>query len=134
MRISLFSTGLALLALGTVAACTSTPMDSNSPPPSHDVGIIQNAASAGPNAFSPSNLVMSLATTTKVVWYNGDFTSSSYGTNGTAHRLASDDGTTFTSTNIAPEGTFQATFTAPGTYTYHCQIHSTMTGTVTVNP
>ena len=134
MKASSYSTGLAFLTLGAVVSCTSTPMDSNAPPPSYDVSIIQNAASAGPNAFSPPNIVISLATMNKVVLYNADFTSSSYGTNGTTHRLASDDGTTFTSTNIDPEGTFQKTFSTAGTYAYHCEIHNTMTGTVTVNP
>ena len=66
---------------------------------------MQNAATAGANAFLPDNIVISLAQTNKVVWYNGDFQSTTYGPNGTAHRLTSDDGTTFVSNNINPENT-----------------------------
>ncbi len=36
--------------------------------------------------------------------------------------------------NIAPNGTYQHTFSAAGTYPYHCSIHSVMTGTVVVDP
>jgi len=49
------------------------------------------------------------------------------------HNVSSDDGS-FTSGPPSYSGTFQRTFTTPGTYTYHCQVHgsSGMVGTVTV--
>ena len=40
----------------------------------------------------------------------------------------------FSSGNMADSETFTFTFTAPGTYAYHCTIHPTMVGTITVNP
>src|ERR1051325_12074456 len=49
------------------------------------------------------------------------------------HTITSDDGTSFDTGNIAP-GTNES-FTAPstpGTYAYHCKIHATMHGSVTV--
>ena len=112
-------------------------MDNNGPQiPSHDITIKKNAALLGATAFSPVNLTFSLAQKTKVTWYNGDITGSgSYGgSTGTSHRLISDDGTTFHSSTLAPGDIFSPIFHIPGTFTYHCEIHPTMTGTVTVNP
>ena len=103
-------------------------------PPPHDVDIVQNAPAAGPNAFSPSNVVISLASRNTITWFNADLNGPYGGASGTDHRLKSDDGTTFQSGIIPPEGVYQAPFSAPGTYTYHCEIHPEMTGTVTVNP
>jgi plastocyanin len=102
----------------------------------HDVRIVQGAATSGPNAFSPANFTISLATQDTVKWWNRDFSDNgSYGGNsGVTHRLVSDDGATFQSPNIPSNGTFVATFNAQGSYDYHCSIHPAMTGTVTVNP
>jgi plastocyanin len=114
-------------------SCSSNPIGDDGGPPAHDVDIVQDAAQAGPNAFSPSNPVFSLASQNTVTWYNADF--SGYGgLFGTAHHLKSDDGTSFDSGVIQAGGVFQATFSAPGIHPYHCEIHSGMTGTVTVDP
>lgn len=43
------------------------------------------------------------------------------------HNVRSDDGS-FTSGAPAGTGTFQRTYTAPGTYGFHCQVHGTGTG------
>ena len=101
-----------------------------------DVRITRDAATKGPNAFSPPNFTISLASRQSVTWLNRDVTSSGPygGSPGVTHRLVSDDGTTFTSDNIAPNSTFVATLSAPGTYGYHWSIHPAMTGTLTVNP
>jgi plastocyanin len=50
---------------------------------------------------------------------------------GSDHTWTADDGT-FSSGNLAPGDTFEFTFTEPGTYTFACRIHPTMTGTITV--
>jgi plastocyanin len=100
----------------------------------HDIAVTQGASGKGASAFSPANFTLSLASQTRVTWLNRDVGSGGYGNNGVTHRLASDDGTSFSSGNIPPNGTFVATMSAPGTYVYHCSIHPTMTGTVTVNP
>jgi plastocyanin len=124
-----------LLSLA-VTGCNSDATGNNNPhPPTHDVAIQKNAMGLGANAFSPATITISLASQTTVKWYNADFAGSSYGgVNGTAHKVFSDDATTFASGNIPPQGTFIATLTTPGTYTYHCAIHPSMTGTVIVNP
>lgn len=116
-----------------LASCVSSPTVSDPVAPVHDVEIRQGAPDLGPNAFSPNDKVISLASQNTVTWYNADLGFYGGGA-GTDHRLAADDGTTFDSDNLAPNGTYSVTFTAPGTYTYHCKYHAGMTGTVTVNP
>jgi hypothetical protein len=80
------------------------------------------------NSYSPGAITTSVGTT--VVWTN---------TGSTAHTVTADGGA-FSSAQLAPTtagypgGTFQYTFTAAGTFNYHCTIHSGMTGTVTVVP
>ncbi|HEV8583116.1 MAG TPA: Calx-beta domain-containing protein [Thermoanaerobaculia bacterium] len=44
-----------------------------------------------------------------------------------SHNVKADDGT-FTSGSPATSGTFQRTFTTPGTYGYYCQVHGSLTG------
>ena len=126
---------LLFLAFGAAACNTSESCDCV-PLPDHDVEITQGAPSKGANAFSPANFAISLASQTTVTWLNQDFSGSGPygGGSGVTHRLVSNDGTTFTSGNIASNGTYTATLSAPGTYSYHCSIHPAMTGTLTVNP
>lgn len=129
----LFMAGLILLS----ASCSSMDQTSDD---SHlgiqDINIKKNAPLLGASAFSPANFSISLVQKTTVTWYNGDITGSGPygGSTGTSHRLISDDGTTFHSSTLAPSDFFRPTFSATGTFPYHCEIHPTMTGTVTVNP
>jgi plastocyanin len=71
-------------------------------------------------AFLPSTLVITAGTTVTVT--NHDTVAHTWTSNG--HLFDSGD--------IPPGGTFSFTFTTPGTYSYHCSIHSFMTGTVVV--
>jgi plastocyanin len=103
-------------------------------PPPHDVEIVPDAANAGASAFAPSNVVISLGASSTITWFNADITGAYGGGSGTTHHLKADDGTTFDTGPISPGGVFTSTFSTPGTYTYHCEIHPSMTGTVTVNP
>ena len=122
-----------LILLPALGSCSSSPSGGDVGVPPHDVEIVFDARQQGPNAFSPPDAVISLASQNSVTWYNADV--SVYGgAAGTTHHLKSDDGITFDSGMLAPNGVFQATITAPGTYAYHCEIHPGMTGTVTVNP
>jgi plastocyanin len=73
-------------------------------------------------AFSPAS--DSVPTGSKVTWTNNDTT---------AHTVTFDDGSA-DSGNLAPGSTFDHTFAAAGTFAYHCTIHSSMHGTVTVTP
>lgn len=123
-----------ILVCGLLASC-NTSESCDCVGVEHDIQIVRAAVTSGPNAFSPPNFAISLATQTMVTWWNRDLIETgSYGNAGVTHRLVSDDGTTFTSGNILPNGTFVATLSAPGSYAYHCSVHPAMTGTVTVNP
>ena len=94
-----------------------------SAPASTDPTITTN--SSGSFAFSPATLIIPVGTT--VTW-----------TNMTAapHTVTSDDGKTFDSGAANPiraqGGTFSFKFTKAGTFAYHCQFHTYMTGTIIV--
>jgi plastocyanin len=45
--------------------------------------------------------------------------------------VTADDGS-FDSGSLATDATFSQTFDAAGTFAYHCTIHPSMTGTITV--
>jgi plastocyanin len=73
------------------------------------------------------NMAFPASTTVKkgtiVKWYNED---------GYAHTVTSDDGTSFDSGNLAAAATFSYTANTAGTFSYHCNIHSGMTGKLVV--
>jgi len=71
-------------------------------------------------AFSPPNVTVTVGDT--VTWSNSD---------ATAHTATADDGSFDTGT-IGANGTGTATFSTAGSFPYHCKIHSSMTGTITV--
>ena len=81
--------------------------------------------------FGPSSVTIKAGGT--VTWNN---------TGPSGHTVTSDAGA-FNSGTLSPPmgdpyggmtagGTYQMTFPAPGTYAYHCAIHPTMHGTITV--
>jgi plastocyanin len=73
-------------------------------------------------AFSPNSITVKKGTT--VTWTNND---------STTHTVQETDGKSGPkSDNIAPGGTYTFTFVAAGSFAYHCSIHPSMTGTVTV--
>ncbi len=73
-------------------------------------------------AFQPQTLNITAGTTVR--WTNT--------TGGTTHTSTSDTGP-WDSGNIAPGGTFERSFSTPGSYAYYCEIHPTqMTGTIVV--
>lgn len=69
-------------------------------------------------SFQPATLPVALNTT--VTWTNND---------SVTHTVT---GTDFDSGNIAPGSSYSHTFTIVGTYNYHCAIHPSMAGSVTV--
>ena len=82
-----------------------------------------HAVAIGPEdmAFDPSTLEIAKGDT--VQWTNKM---------GMEHTVSSDDGSSFDSEEIAPNGTFSYTFDTSGSFPYHCKIHEFMTGTITV--
>ena len=73
------------------------------------------------SAFTPDKITVTAGTT--ITWTNKD---------GAVHTVTSDTGL-FDSGNISGNGTFSHKFSTPGTYPYHCAVHTTMTGSVVVN-
>lgn len=71
-------------------------------------------------SFSPEQVTVPVGGT--VTWTNGDTTS---------HTITANDGS-FDSGSKAGGGTFERTFSAAGTFTYFCAIHTSMQGTVQV--
>lgn len=49
------------------------------------------------------------------------------------HTVTANDGT-FDSKGLAEKATFSHVFTKPGTYPYHCTIHTSMKGSIVVDP
>ena len=97
------------------------PMDMNtsksSKPVASDSVTIQNFA------FGPADISVKVGT--KVTWTNKD---------SAAHTVTETDGQDGPqSSDLSPDATYSFTFTKAGTYHYHCAIHPSMTGTVTVS-
>jgi plastocyanin len=114
-----------LIALASlIALACSSDSTGNSQPPASDVTIVSGAATKGASAFDPNPFTISLAGNATVKWGNAD---------GTTHTVTADGGA-FSSGNIGAGGTFSHTFTATGSYPYHCTIHAGMVGTIVVNP
>jgi plastocyanin len=124
-------------AVASLAGCASDSTDINQPSgrtlPADAVSIVLGAQTKGNAAFTPNPLTISLANGGVVTWFNDDQSSDSYSSRGTSHNITADDGA-FASGNLPPGATFEATFSAAETYGYHCSIHPTMKGTVTVTP
>jgi plastocyanin len=71
-------------------------------------------------AFDPTSVTIKVGES--VTWTNQDSTD---------HTVVADNGE-FKSASLANGATFSFTFSKAGTYPYHCSIHPTMKGTVTV--
>ncbi|PWB68411.1 hypothetical protein C3F09_11700 [candidate division GN15 bacterium] len=110
---------LALTAAWSLSSCSSSsnPTNSGGPPPP------PNAISIAGFAFNPASLTVKAGS--KVTWTNND---------NTTHTVTSDDGTFTSSGNLASGAVYQFAFSSAGTFHYHCTIHPTMTGTITVTP
>ena len=51
-----------------------------------------------------------------------------------AHTVISDDGTSFSSGSLDPGATFSYVANTAGSFSYHCNFHSNMKGTLVVTP
>lgn len=98
---------------------TNTPVSTPTPNPNTPTGS-SAAISLANFAFSPASITVKAGT--KVTWTNKD---------STTHTVTSDSGV-FNSGNLPPNSSFSFTFSTPGTFSYHCSIHTYMTGTVMV--
>lgn len=120
--------GAALLACGSSGGADTGPSTppTTAPPPSGS----QNAVSVVNDAYQPAALTVPVGT--QVTWTWNTCSSDGYGGQScVSHSVTFDDGTTSPTQDT---GTYNRTFTAKGTYTYHCQIHgAAMSGTITVS-
>ena len=124
---------LVVLAVVGLAACggggggggsqvTSPPPTGNTPPPSNGITVSNNA-------YSPVAKTVNAGTTVQWAWNTctGDGYS---GQTCTSHSVTFDDGST---SPTQDQGTYSRTFTAAGTYNYHCAIHgAAMAGSIVV--
>jgi len=92
-----------------------------------NVSIASGQTSFPRKGFTPDNITVRLGVNNTVIWTNDD---------ASIHTVTSTtvpSGTTpFDSGYLNTGDSFVYTFTTPGVYVYHCQLHPWMTGTVTV--
>ena len=130
MRISVLSGIAAGFVIAVVRACggssaTQAPAASVSAPAggtptcAAGLGTGQQVAAAA-TAFTPNTSAVSAGGT--VTWTNGD---------PVTHTVTFNNGPDCG--NLASAASITVTFPAAGTYAYHCKIHPSMTGTVTVS-
>jgi len=86
--------------------------------------MVDILANAGTNltakGYGPDVIHVVIGVNSTIMWMNND---------SMPHTVTSDSGV-FDSGEIAAGHSWNHTFTAPGTYTYHCTYHYWMTGTV----
>ncbi len=116
-KIFLAGSIIAIIALNS--SCSKSGSSYNNTPPQG--GTPPGTISISGMAFKPSTITVKAGT--KITWTNND---------GFAHTVTSDDGSTFSSGNLASYGVFNFTPSAAGTINYHCNIHSGMTATIIV--
>lgn len=104
------------------AAPTETAAPAGTTSSNSSVAQVKISESNDKYGFAPATLTV--AKGTRVEWSNAS---------DAPHTVTSDSGTTLASSIISPSGgTFDFTFTQPGTYTYHCTVHPYMKGTIVV--
>jgi|SRR5690348_4311621 len=111
---------LLVLALSTLFVACGKSSSSNTTGGGGGGGGTGSDVSIKNFAFTSNNISVTKGTTVK--WTNND---------GVTHTVTADDGS-FDSGSLTNGASFSHTFSTAGTYTYHCSIHTTMTGTVTV--
>lgn len=126
-RLAVLGLAIALVAAGcgtgsSVAPSAAPPAGSAAPPAGSAAPAAGNSVAIVNFGFNPSTLTVKVGDT--VTWTNGS---------GTPHTVTADDGSLDSGTITA--GTpFQRTFSAAGTFSYHCSIHPSMKATITVTP
>ena len=118
----------AVFALGLLfTACSDDSGDDGGDDAASDTAADDGGSSGGGTevaiadfAFDPGDLTVSVGDT--VTWTNDD---------DTAHTVTADDDG-FDSGDMGGGDTYEETFDEAGEFTYHCAIHSQMSGTITV--
>jgi plastocyanin len=131
---------LTAAAIVLVAACggaaSDTTSSTNTGTPTNPGGTAANpnTVSLIDSSFSPTSITVKVGSTVTWQWSTCSDTSSGYGYGGACitHQISFDDGSGAQSP-LQDQGTFNRTFTAAGTFKYHCLVHgSQMSGQVVV--
>ena len=102
------------------AAATADGSTAATPEATTAAGTAADTISLKDMAFTPATLQVAVGTT--VTWVNND----------TVQHTVTSDTKLFDSGPIEPGGKFTQTFTEAGTFAFHCSIHTSMTGSITV--
>ena len=117
---------LVVLAVGFLVYYVMTPTSSigasSSPTSSSSTSMGTYYVSISNFAFSPSSLSINAGET--VVWTNKD---------NVPHTVSSDSGSELSSPTLSPGDTYSHTFGTAGSYSYHCNIHPNMKGSIIVS-
>ena len=111
------------VATTTTAATTTSTTVSKSEITPVEVSIVSGAhLQSQSQHYVPQTITVEIGVNNTITWMNQD---------GAPHTVTSDTNA-FNSGTIVPGSNFTMTFTSPGTYLYHCNIHPFMSGTVIV--
>lgn len=106
----------------TNTSTTHTTDNATDAPDSTEAAVPQNTVDITDFSFSPK--VITVKKGTKVTWTNKD---------SSAHTVIPDKSSDFTASDTLEQGeSFSTTLNTVGTITYHCSLHSSMTGTIEV--
>jgi plastocyanin len=114
LLLALTLTGCSAPSTSSTGGSSSSGSSSGGAAPSAVQVVLQNIA------IQPANVTVAVGGT--VTWANQD---------SVTHNLTDDAGS-WSSGALAPGKSFSHTFTAAGTFPYHCIIHPSMTGQITV--
>lgn len=132
-RSTLFPDQLRRVVVGTLipiivlalAACSSSASTAPSAGASAEPSAAASAPAAGGTDVTIENSTLpevSAAVGDTVTWTNAD---------SLPHTVTADDGSF--DGDVAAGGTFSQAFATAGTFAYHCEIHPSMTGTITIS-
>jgi plastocyanin len=107
-------------------ATTTTAGTSGGGNATNSVSIVSGSSTLTDTAYQPNPVQVSVGST--VTWTNDDAQPHT----ATSGQNATPDGT-FDSGIMAPQGTFEHTFTEAGEFPYFCLLHPNMVGTVSVS-
>ncbi|MGH7651005.1 MAG: cupredoxin domain-containing protein [Gemmatimonadaceae bacterium] len=119
--------GFATAALACLLGCGGSGSSSVAPPPPPPPPP-PNGVSVTNDLYTPAS--RSVAVGTSVTWVWNTCTGDVYtGQSCASHNVTFDDGA---ASATQSDGSYSRTFDVAGTYTYHCTVHPSMTGTITV--
>ncbi|MBV9486522.1 MAG: cupredoxin family copper-binding protein [Frankiaceae bacterium] len=114
---------VAVLFLGMAAACGSSSSGGSTGGSGSGSGSTASGNTVTIQSFQFHPATLTVKAGTKVTFTNED---------GTPHTATANPGSSFDSGSLSKGQSFTFTFSKPGTYTYICNFHQTMKGTIVV--